>query len=381
MSLNQLAEDLPIEQFEVFPWNENFNTGYEVIDNQHRKLASLLNRLARTLIEDDHALINTAFTELAEYAAYHFDAEETVWYRYLGSDCWFSSHQLSHASFLPNVVDIKKREQSEPPLRVIEEIVKFLIRWLAFHILDEDKKLSIVVNEISDGRTLEQAKEIADKQMGGSMRVLIETVLKMYDALSSTAIDLLRERKARLKAENHLKAANRMLEELSHTDQLTGLYNRRYLAEIFNKELKRSQREQSRLAYFVVDIDNFKLYNDNYGHPAGDKALIEVAKALEAVCQRSSDYVFRVGGEEFIVLVQCEGPDKCVQFGEKLRSTVENLGIKHEFSTASDVVTISVGALSRVPSSADSFETFVTEADQQLCIAKNTGRNRVKVTT
>lgn len=98
-----------IETLEVFPWNKNFETGIEIIDDQHKKLILLLNQLAATLARDDQLETNRVFDELADYANYHFETEEIIWLEYFGDDSWLTSHQLTHFSFLPKVVNSRNK--------------------------------------------------------------------------------------------------------------------------------------------------------------------------------------------------------------------------------------------------------------------------------
>ncbi len=370
-------ESVNIDHFEVFPWNDNFNTGHVVIDEQHRKLVQLLNKLATTLVEEEFSVVNEAFNELADYANMHFDEEEAIWLQFFSDDSWFSSHQLSHASFLPKVIELKEQEASKPLSDVVEQIIKFLIRWLAFHIIDNDKRMAMVVEAMESGASIEEAKIFADKKMSGSMRVLIETVLTMYDGLSSRTLELLRERRARTKAEEQLKEVNKKLEELSITDQLTGLHNRRYLESVFENESRRALRNQSLLTYYLIDIDFFKSFNDNFGHLAGDSTLKQVADRLKEVCRRPSDFVFRIGGEEFSILSTNRAMDEAAMFGEIIRKSIEGLKILHEHSEVSKYVTVSVGGVCKIPSPEGTLDEYVEIADKRLYQAKSSGRNKM----
>jgi diguanylate cyclase (GGDEF)-like protein/hemerythrin-like metal-binding protein len=370
-------ESANIDHFEVFPWNDNFNTGNAIIDEQHRQLVHLLNKLATTLVDDEFSIVNKAFDELADYANMHFDQEEGIWLQYFSDDSWFSSHQLSHASFLPRVIELKEQEAGKPLSDVVEQIIKFLIRWLAFHIIDNDKRMAIVVEAMESGASIEEAKILADKKMSGSMRVLIETVLTMYDGLSSRTLELLRERSARSKAEEQLKEANKKLEELSITDQLTGLHNRRYLDSVFENESRRAQRNKSLLTYYLIDIDYFKSFNDNFGHLAGDSALKQVADRLKEICRRPTDFAFRIGGEEFGILSINRAMDEAAMFGEIIRKSIEDLKFLHEYSEVSQYVTVSVGGVCKIPSPEGRLDEYVEIADKRLYRAKSSGRNRV----
>lgn len=366
-----------LDNFEVFPWNKNFETGIEVIDEQHKKLVDLLNELANSLVREDMSQVNDAFAQLADYAHYHFEQEEAIWSNYLGDDSWFISHQLSHSSFLPRVLELKGIEGGSPSQDVVEAVVKFLIRWLAFHIIDDDKRLALVVTTMDGGSTLEDAKVVADRKMNGSFRVLIETVLKMYDGLSTRTLDLMRERRARIIAEQELREVNRRLEELSVTDQLTGLYNRRHFERVLDREMKRARRENKAVTLYMLDIDYFKSLNDHYGHSGGDVALKTVGQKLFEICRRPSDYAFRIGGEEFAVISREHEEDDDLIFAELIRRAVEDLAIPNVKSEVNGCLTVSVGGFAKIPTKLDTVDTYMKEADARLYRAKDAGRNIV----
>jgi diguanylate cyclase (GGDEF)-like protein/hemerythrin-like metal-binding protein len=373
-----------LDHFEVFPWNNNFETGVEIIDEQHKKLISLLNELAGTLAQDDQIEITRVFDELAEYANFHFETEETIWVEYFGDDSWLSSHQLTHSSFLPKVVELKEQDANKPLIEIIESIVKFLIRWLAFHIIDNDKRFAFVVQNMQAGLSLEEAKIVSDKKMSGSIRVLIDTVMTMYDGLSSRTLDLMRERHKRKKIEEELHHANKQLreaninlEQLSITDQLTGLFNRRHFNNVFMHELKRACRSTTSLSLTIVDIDFFKRINDNHGHSEGDRVLVQVSQKLKKLCQRPGDYAFRLGGEEFAILATNPGSQGAVKFAEIIRKGIEQLGIPNVYSDIAKNLTVSIGSVTKVPDETDTMDNYMSIADARLYKAKELGRNQV----
>ncbi len=200
--------------FEIFPWNENFEIGISHIDDQHKQLVNLLNKLAAHLANhSEDILLESVFTELAAYADYHFKSEEEVWNRYLPNDSWTSSHEKNHEDFLQNVLSIKANEENKPLDDIIYDLVSFLSQWLAFHILEADKRCAIAVNKVKDGMDVTQAKKEADETMSGSMQTIIKTVLMMYDSLSSRTLDLMREKKLRMEAEEALIKAKREAEK------------------------------------------------------------------------------------------------------------------------------------------------------------------------
>ncbi|UCB55531.1 MAG: hemerythrin family protein, partial [Thiotrichales bacterium] len=185
------------EDFEIFPWNEKFNTGHERIDEQHRTLARLVNRLARAMIEKDYSVLSSTFDELAKYAHLHFMDEESVWLRYFDEDDpWFSSHQHTHDSFWPKVNQLQLANSDKPLHEGVENIMQYLIRWLAFHIVGEDKRMANAIRLMESGMTIDQAKIIADAEMKDSLYVLIDVILNMYDRLCGRTMAMLRERRA-----------------------------------------------------------------------------------------------------------------------------------------------------------------------------------------
>ena len=176
-------------------------------------------------------------------------------------------------------------------------------------------------------------------------------------------------------AQNELQNANKILENLSITDELTGLYNRRYFNEIIKQEVQRARRTDKALGFMMIDIDYFKRFNDTYGHLEGDRVLQRLAKTFQKVLQRSGDFVFRLGGEEFGVIVTDTNYKECELLASNLCSAVEHLKIPHEHNSASAYVTISIGICFKPSKDLDEY-TLIKEADDALYQAKNGGRNR-----
>lgn len=207
-----------IEFFEIFPWNDNFDTGILEIDEQHKQLVRLINELAAHVAnKSDSIELNRVFDELAAYADYHFKTEEKIWSSYFKEDSWYSEHQHTHESFITNVLQIKEEESTQTFDVVIEDTLKFLTHWLAYHILDSDKRMAKTVQAIDSGLTLAHAKEHADRAMDGSMKLLIDTVLTMYDGLSSRTMELMKEKSERIRAEKALAVSESQEKSFSDT--------------------------------------------------------------------------------------------------------------------------------------------------------------------
>jgi diguanylate cyclase (GGDEF)-like protein len=168
------------------------------------------------------------------------------------------------------------------------------------------------------------------------------------------------------------------MEMLAMLDGLTGIPNRRYLDDVIVRSWKDCIRAKTPFGLAMIDIDFFKLYNDTYGHPAGDKCLISVAKALNDSLMRPSDLVARYGGEEFLVVLPDTDLKGVMMIAERLREKVAAIGIPHSASTVKEHVTISVGAGSVMPSVEMDLHDFIADIDKALYLAKVTCRNCVK---
>ncbi|WP_326491182.1 diguanylate cyclase [Paraburkholderia sp. HD33-4] len=175
-----------------------------------------------------------------------------------------------------------------------------------------------------------------------------------------------------------LLATNLELQRLTHSDGLTGLSNRRYLDEHLAAEWSRGTRDKTTLGLLMIDVDNFKAYNDTYGHVAGDEVLKSVAHTIEACLGRSPDLAARFAGEQFAVVVPGASAGSLRLLAEKIRIAIEDLAITHAGS-ADGVVTISIGAAMVVPSDAEPVTTLIEAAEVGLYRAKHDGRNQVAV--
>jgi diguanylate cyclase (GGDEF)-like protein/PAS domain S-box-containing protein len=195
---------------------------------------------------------------------------------------------------------------------------------------------------------------------------------------SSEIVAVIRDISKRKAAEEQMWMANDQLKALSETDTLTGIANRRKFDEVFERELRRSQRAGSHLALLMVDIDRFKLFNDSYGHSAGDDCLRHVARALAVHLKRPGDLVARYGGEEFAVILPDMAFDGAGRLAEDLRQTISDLGIAHALN-GGGVVTVSIGVAGARCDGEISGKALLEAADAALYRAKNEGRNRVCV--
>ncbi len=192
-------------------------------------------------------------------------------------------------------------------------------------------------------------------------------------------IIVLRDIARRKAAELELERAHAELARLATSDGLTGLANRRCFDERLIQEWRRTAREEAPLSLVLLDVDQFKRFNDRYGHPAGDRCLRAVAQAVAGSVRRPGDLVARYGGEELVLLLPGTDQPGLTLLAERLRATVEALGIVHEDNGGCGVVTVSIGAATVLPSGheADDGAQLLALADAALYEAKRGGRNRV----
>lgn len=167
--------------------------------------------------------------------------------------------------------------------------------------------------------------------------------------------------------------------ELSITDGLTSLYNRRHFNDIADFVIEDSLRNNKIFAFAILDVDNFKKYNDNYGHQDGDSVLINLAKVLKDSFKRSEDTVFRLGGEEFGVLISANSIDDIYTLVESARKNIESLSIEHKLNPPLNTITASFGVTIISSNAKDKFtlDTVYKQADEALYESKESGRNRV----
>ena len=174
-----------------------------------------------------------------------------------------------------------------------------------------------------------------------------------------------------------IEQANKKLAQQAATDNLTRVANRRQFDQYIALEWKRCAREKHPLSLILCDIDYFKLYNDAYGHPAGDLCLKMVALAIAKVTKRPADLVARYGGEEFAAILPNTNILGAKHLAEQIRAQVEALKITHVNSSVNDYVTLSIGVACCIPNHKLSFIALIEAADKGLYKAKKLGRNRV----
>ncbi|MGN0144766.1 MAG: diguanylate cyclase [Clostridium sp.] len=176
------------------------------------------------------------------------------------------------------------------------------------------------------------------------------------------------------KKNKEINRLNKLFKNLSETDGLTKLSNRRaldtYLSDNWNLIIKK----RSPISFIMMDIDYFKKYNDNYGHPEGDMILKSVAEAIKQSC-RSYDFVARYGGEEFVIVLLKTDKAESISVVDRIRKNIDNLNLEHKYSEISSKITLSIGICTTCSINDKTYEDYIKDADKALYAAKEKGRN------
>ncbi|MBM9578434.1 diguanylate cyclase [Leptospira sp. 201903070] len=215
----------------------------------------------------------------------------------------------------------------------------------------------------------------------------IDYVVKPFDSIEllarvRSALRLFEEMTHRKEREKELEKLTDQLQEvnayllaIARTDGLTGLFNRRYFDEVLATEWKRCWRTGNSVALLMLDIDHFKLYNDTYGHQAGDQCLKQVSGAIRECARRAGDVAARYGGEEFAVILPETSESNAVIVSRNILEKIEKLRVPHSASKTSSIVTVSIGMATLSPSPENSITELIERADKALYLAKEEGRN------
>jgi two-component system, chemotaxis family, response regulator WspR len=185
--------------------------------------------------------------------------------------------------------------------------------------------------------------------------------------------------KALRESQRQLLEANLELQRLTNQDGLTELNNRRRFDEYADSEWRRATREGSDFSLLLVDVDDFKRYNDTYGHIAGDSVLKQVADVIRKCCNRPADLPARFGGEEFAIVLPNTDATGAAGLGENIRRTLEQARIPHRGSSIGEHLTLSLGGITTRPEPGQLLQQALVAADKALYEAKRRGKNRVQL--
>lgn len=365
-----------------FHWNKNYETGQPDVDHQHHQLVEIINRFGGLLAENKIVLadIQLALKELTDYTYYHFEEEETLM-RKVGVDKRHLNHQIKeHQAFLSEI-SLMSSSITQDNLAAAKQLLSFLINWLAYHILGTDQSMARQIVAIKTGASPGEAYEAEKKQRDRSTEPLLNALNGLFEQVSMRNKELLQlnqtlEEKVALRTKE-LSEANLRLEELSLTDALTQLPNRRHAMRRLETIWQESVEKHIPLVCMMIDADHFKEVNDTYGHDAGDIVLKELARTLKHAF-RSDDVVCRLGGDEFFVICPNTHLEGGMYAAEITRSAVSALRVPTGGEPWHG--SISIGVAVRSPKMTG-YEELIKAADNSVYTAKQNGKNCVRTTS
>jgi len=363
----------------AFHWNDNFLTGLTTVDKQHHHLVDLINQLENRLAEN-HAADDSndgLFTELLDYAVYHFRNEEQIMADSGIDTRHIESHKQAHHLFLEDIT-LQRKSITSPNAEASQMLLDFLVHWLAYHILGMDQNMARQVLAIQRGRSAAEAYEAEEKATAGNTEPLLTALTGLVQQISrrnQQLYDLTVSLEQKVEERTRqLQVANEHLQELALTDALTNLPNRRQAMRQLSLYWQDSIKRHMPLACMMIDADHFKEVNDQYGHDAGDSVLIELARTLKESV-RNDDIVCRLGGDEFFIICVHTSMDGAFHLAEQLRNRVAALHVQ----TGSGVWngSVSVGVAEKT-TGMEAYEELIKYSDTALYLAKAAGKNCVR---
>ena len=363
----------------TFEWNHNYVTALPAVDEQHRHLVDLINRLGQTLGDNriDEAQLQDLFGQLVSYAQFHFEEEEALM-RATGIDPRHIDHHVdSHQRFLNDVAALHSAGGGTVA-RTGASVLDYLVHWLAYHILGEDQDMARQIAAVRDGAEPAAAFDRHERRKEAAVEPLLgalNRILGQLSARNQQLVELNHSLEARVDERTEaLSRANEELKALSLTDVLTGLSNRRHAMLQLDALWRESDASGKPVSALMIDADNFKEINDTHGHDAGDTVLVELARVLRHAL-RSDDLIFRLGGDEFLVLCPATDLDGALQVGQTLLQRVATMRVATGNGFWKN--SISVGLATRAPEMSV-FDHLIKAADDSVYLAKHAGRNCVR---
>ncbi|MBM7562995.1 GGDEF domain-containing protein [Fusibacter tunisiensis] len=353
----------------LLKWDHDFDTGNLVIDSQHFNLVKTINELFEISVNNKSIsieLINIIKNDLSKYINEHFKTEEELMIRYSVDLRHSDEHFKLHKEFSNEVSKfISNRTNLESPAK-LNEVMEYLIRWLAYHILNTDKSLVRQIHSISNDKMSpsvaydmeEEMDESSTEPLLKALKVLYRLVSKKNKEIEKKNLELEYKVKARTE---ELRKSNEQLKQMLLQDLLTGLPNRRFVMEEVQKLILNWERYETIFSVLFIDIDKFKEVNDKFGHDKGDLVLKILADFL---CHniRKTDIACRLGGDEFVIICSHTDQEGVIKIGQNLNQKIKKIDdhvvefwepslsigiatINEEIKTASDLLKIADSAM------------------------------------
>ncbi|HMW18875.1 MAG TPA: bacteriohemerythrin [Accumulibacter sp.] len=365
---------------EAFSWNECYVTGLTAIDEQHRHLVGILNGFGELLMQTHEPTsdeLETISQQLTHYAQYHFQEEEKLMVEHQLDHQMITAHVADHQRFIQQVLRLPKGLLASP-VEEARRLLNFLCDWLTYHILGSDQIMARAIAAQKSG-TLDAKADPArvTKPYDPAVQMLLKALDSLFKQMSERNM-MLNELNQTLDARveertRELLEANQRLAMIAMTDSLTGLPNRRQAMNTFRLAWKEALTQNKPLSCMMIDADGFKIINDTYGHNAGDTVLRQLAHRLTSAV-RTDDHLFRLGGDEFMLLCNNTPLTGALVLAEKILVKVRNLHVKANGGIWHGSVSIGVAVASQ---STHKLEELLKLADESVYLAKRQGRNCV----
>lgn len=366
-----------------FEWDKDFETGNKLIDEQHYSLIELINELIQIDLNKDSDAskkIVEINQKLSNYVSEHFLSEENFMETYNVDQRHVIVHKKMHQDFIDKIKQNCNEVAWFADNEELSHIVEYLMRWLAYHILNTDKSLFRQIECIKKGKCSSSEAYAKDVQI---IECATEPLLKALKELYS----LVSEKNKQLELQNmelentvkirtnELTKANERLEKISVIDELTGLHNRRFFMTEIEHLMYKWERYQEPFSLIYLDADKFKFVNDNFGHDKGDIVLKWISKFLKNNI-RKSNIACRLGGDEFVIICEHCTIQDATNIGN-------NLIIEYKKEMSTEIIefwkpSFSIGIAS-VDNSIKSVEEILKRADSAMYISKKNGGNQLAV--
>lgn len=363
-----------------FKWDKDFLTGNTEIDKQHFELVRLINELLQASMNFDNCDLKTIANikaSLSNYVVVHFSDEEVLMEKYKLEPIYVDEHIKIHQDFVSKVQHLFKELDEDVNEAKLGKISEYLIRWLAYHILNTDKSLVRQIENIRKNNLTPEEAYLLETQMNeASTEPLLKALKVLYRLISQKnkeieAKNIELEQRV-LERTQELENAIKQLKTMSVSDDLTGLPNRRYVMEELDKLISEWDRYKVPFSLLFIDIDNFKMVNDHYGHHAGDRVLKWIGEYLTNNT-RKNDIVCRLGGDEFVVVCTHSTIDQAITIGNKLNKISQLKPLKGlELWQPS----ISIG-IATIESSSQNASELLKAADKAMYDAKSHGGGQI----
>lgn len=372
-----------MSQKPMFKWSDDFLTNLKEVDEQHLYLVELINSLSEKVFDEKitFSQLKVVVEKLFDYTKFHFGYEEELMQDKKLSTTFVEDHEKNHHLFIQEISNIYNDLKDDGKIfQRAKTLLNFLINWLAFHILEQDKIMAKQIELINKGKEAEAAFEEINSQKNAQSAPLVEALKGILGALAQRNHDLIEFKKlleSRVQERTQeLMSANENLKKLSPIDKLTKIYNRRYAMQALEALLKESFIYDRKIACMVIDIDSFEEINKKHGHEFGDELLIQIARVLNDSL-RTDDIVARLGGNEFIVICPNANSDGAMYVANNILSKINNTKIRPKDESSYLEPQASIGIAFSSENTKNIYDLLKT-ADECVSQAKKSGGNCIK---